>query len=85
MAVGETLRFHLLLGRKKRFRAASLLSKGGWGESKRQKRFMICVLRQQHCKSPAMASLKIKIILQCSQGDWEYYRKRNLENVFISN
>lgn len=77
MAAGETLCFHLLLGRKKWFRAASLLSKGGLSESKRRKRFIICVLRQQLCKSPAMPGLKAKMILQCSQGDWECYRKRN--------
>lgn len=77
MAAGEMLCFHLFLGRKKQFRTASLLSKGGWGESKRQKRFMIYVLRQQLCKSPAMPGLKAKIILQCSQGDRECYRKRN--------
>lgn len=49
----ETLLFHLVSGRKKWFRSASLLAEKGWGESSRQKRFMMWLSQKLYCQPQA--------------------------------
>lgn len=49
----ETSLFHLVLGRKKWFRLASLLAVKGWGGSSRQKRFMMWLSGKLRCQPSA--------------------------------